>query len=64
MSVSPYLSHNRIIVELDAHNITEREVGREVSLVLPSDHAQGDLKFNDIIRIGLLHFVYPFKPLL
>ena len=59
-----FLSRDRITVEPDAHNITEREAGREVALVLPSDEAHWDLKFNDTIRIGVLHPVYAFKPLL
>ena len=38
---------------------------REASLiVLPPDDAQWDLKFNEIIRIRVLHLVYAFKPLL
>jgi hypothetical protein len=58
-----FLSRYRITVEPDARNITEREAG-ERSLVSPSDEAHWDLKFNDTIRIGVLHPVYAFKPLL
>ena len=50
-----FLSRDRITVEPDAHNITEREAGREVALVLPSDEAHWDLKFSDIIRTSVLH---------
>ena len=37
---------------------------RGVLVVLASDEAQRDLKFSDIIRIGVLHLVHTFKPLL
>ena len=63
MSVAPFFRVIGFTVEPDAHNITEREAGREVSLVLPSDEAHWDLKFSDVIRIGVLHPVYAFKPL-
>ena len=56
MSVSPFFRVIGFIVEPDAHNITQRKGRREVSLVvLPSEEAQWDLKFSDIIRIGVLH---------
>ena len=59
-----FLSRDWITIEPDVHNITEREAGEKVSLVLPSDEAHWDLKFSDIIRIVVLHPVYTFKPLL
>jgi hypothetical protein len=43
MSVSPFFLRDRITVEPD---------------VLPSDEAQGDLKFSDMIRIGVLHLCW------
>ena len=58
-----FLSRDWINVKPDAHNITNRG-RREVSLVLPSNEAHWDLKFSDIIRFGVLHPVYAFKPLL
>ena len=65
MSVSPFFRMIGFTVEPDAPNITQRKGRRKVSLVvLPSDEAQWDLKFSDIIRIGVLHLVYAFKPLL
>jgi hypothetical protein len=65
MSVSPFFRVIEFTVEPDAHNITQRKGRREASLVvLPSDEAQWNLKFSDIIRIGVLHLVYAFKPLL
>jgi hypothetical protein len=65
MSVSPFFSRDRITVEPDAYNITQRKGQAEASLVvLPSDEAQGNLKFGDIIRIGVLYLVYTCKPLL
>ena len=65
MSVPPFFRVIGLTLEPDAHNITQRKGRREASLVLlPSDEAQLDLKFSDIIRIGVLHLVYAFKPLL
>ncbi|GEM_PF-1703432 len=62
---SSFLSRDRITVEPDTHNITQRKGKREASVVvLPSDEAPWNLKFSDIIRIGVLHLVYAFKPLL
>jgi hypothetical protein len=59
-----FLSRDRITVEPDATTLRKGRGRREVSLVLPSDEAHWDLKFGDIIRIGVLHPVYAFKPLL
>jgi hypothetical protein len=51
MSVPPFFRVIGFTVEPDAHKLI-----REASLVvLPSDEAQWDLKFSDIIRIGGLH---------
>jgi hypothetical protein len=60
-----FLSRDRITVEPNAYNITQRKRQAAVSLVvLSSDEAQRDLKFSDIIRIGVLYLVYACKPLL
>ena len=65
MSVSPFFRVIEFTVEPDTRNITRRKARRATSpLVLPSDEAQLDLKFSDIIRIGILHRVYAFKALL
>ena len=65
MSVSPFFRVIEFTVEPDTHNITQIKGRREASLVvLPSDEAHWDLKFSDIIRIGVLHRVYACKPLL
>ena len=65
MSVPPFFRVIGFTVEPDANDITQRKGRREASLVvLPSDETQWDPKFSDIIRIGVLHLVYAFKPLL
>ena len=49
---SSFLSRDRITVEPAS------------LVVLSSDEVHWDLKFSDIIRIGVLHLVYACKPLL
>jgi hypothetical protein len=65
MSVSPFFHVIGFTIEPDAQNIIQKMGRRQATLVvLPSDEPQWDLKFSDIIRIGVLYFVYVFKPLL
>jgi hypothetical protein len=65
MSVPPFFRVIGFTVEPDAHDITRRKGKREASLVvLPPDAAPWNRKFTDVIRIGVRHPVYTFKPLL
>lgn len=57
-------SRDRLTVRPTTRSNARREMGREESLVLSSDEASWDLDFSDNIRIGLLHPVDAFKPLL